>query len=44
MIYREIPTTLKETEEVMIPTDGVNWKLGGVVDSGPPDEGCEVLD
>ena len=28
----------------MIPKDGVNWKLGGVVDSVPPDEGCDVVD
>ena len=28
----------------MIPSDGVKQKLDGVVDSGPPDKGCEVLD
>ena len=27
----------------MIPTDGVKWKLDGVVDSVPPDEGCKAL-
>ena len=41
---REIPTTLKEIEEVVILTDGVKWKFDGVVDSVPPDEGYEVLD
>ena len=28
----------------MIPPDGVERKLDGVVDSVPPDKGCEVLD
>ena len=28
----------------MIQHDGVNRKLDGVVDSFPPDKGCEVLD
>jgi len=39
----EIPKSPKETEEVMSPKDGVKWKVNGVVDSVPPDEGCEVL-
>ena len=38
------PTTLKKLEEVMIPPDGVERKLDGVVDHVPPDEGYEVLD
>ena len=37
-------TTLKELKELMIPPDGVKQKLDGVVDSVPPDKGCEVLD
>ena len=28
----------------MIPPGGVRQKLDGVVDSVPPDRGCEVLD
>ena len=28
----------------MIPPDGFRQKLDGVVDSVPPDKGCEVLD
>ena len=28
----------------MIPPDGVEQRLDGVVDSIPPDKGCEVLD
>ena len=28
----------------MIPTDGAKQKLDGVVDSLPPDKGCEVPD
>ena len=28
----------------MIPPDGVKGKLDGVVDSLPPDKGCEVLE
>ena len=28
----------------MIPPDGVNRKLDGMVDSVPPDNGCELLD
>ena len=36
--------TLKEIEELMIPPDGAKQKLDGVVDSVPPDKGCEVLD
>ena len=40
---REIAETLKEVEELMIPPDGAMRKLGGVVNSVLPDEGCEVL-
>ena len=36
--------TLKEVEELMVPPDGVKRKLGGVIDSVPPDKGCEVHD
>ena len=28
----------------MIPPDSVKVKLDGVIDSVPPDKGCEVLD
>jgi len=28
----------------MIPSDGFEQKLDGVVDSVPPNKGCEVLD
>ena len=28
----------------MIPPDGVEQKLDGVVDSVPPDKGCEMFD
>ena len=35
--------TLKEVDEMMIPLDGVKRKSDGVVDSVPPDKGCEVL-
>ena len=38
MTYRKVATTLKEVEELMMPPDGVKWKLDGVVDSE------EVLD
>ena len=41
---RKIAVTLKEVEELTIPLDGVKLKLDGVVDSVPPDKGCEVLD
>ena len=40
----KIAITLKEEEEVMIRPDGVKRKLNVVVDSVPPDTGCEVLD
>ena len=40
----KIATTLKEIEELMIPPDGIEWKLDGVVDSVPPDKGCRLLD
>ena len=43
MTTREIVTTLKKVEKFMIPPDGVKRKLDGVVDSVPPDKGCEVL-
>ena len=33
-----------EVEELMIPPDSVERKLDGVIDSVPPDKGCEVLD
>ena len=36
--------TLKEVKELIIPPDGVKQKLNGVVDSVPPDKGCEVLE
>ena len=39
----KIPTILKEVEELMIVLDGVKRRLDGVVDSVPPDKGCEVL-
>jgi len=35
--------TLNEVEELMIPPDGVKLKLDRVVDSVPPDMGCEML-
>ena len=38
-----MPTTLKKVEELMIPPYGVKLKLDGVLDSVPPDKGCEVL-
>ena len=44
MAYREIATTLKEVEILMILPDCVKRKLDGVVDSIPLDKGCEVLD
>jgi len=40
---RKIATTLKEVEELMIPPVGVKLKLDGLVDSVPPDKGCEVF-
>ena len=40
----KIATTFKETEELMILQDGVKRTLDGVVDSVPPDKGCEVFD
>ena len=43
MTYKKIATTQKEVEELMIPSGGVRQKLDGVVDSVPPDRGCEVL-
>ena len=42
--YRENSNNLKEVEELMIPSGGVRQKLDGVVDSFPPDKGCEMLD
>ena len=36
--------TLNEIRELMVPPDGVKWKLDGMVDSVPPDKGCQVLD
>ena len=44
MLSKPHPTTLEKLEEVMIPPDGVKWKLDGVVDNVPPDECYEVLD
>ena len=44
MTYREITTSLKEVEVLMIPPNGVKQKLDGVVDSAPSDKGCDVLD
>ena len=43
-LTKKIAPNLKEVEELMIPADGVKQKLDGVVDSVPPDKGCEVLD
>ena len=39
-----IAATLKEVEELMIPLDCAKRMLDRVVDSVPPDKGCEVLD
>ena len=36
--------TLKQVEKLMIPPDGVKWKLDKRVDSVPPYKGCVVLD
>ena len=44
MTYREIATTLKDVEELMIPPDAIKQKLDGMVDSVPPDKSYEVLD
>ena len=44
MTYRENAATTKEAEGLMIPPDAVKRKLNGVVDSVPPEKGCEVLD
>ena len=44
MTNREIPKTLKEAEEMMIPPDSVEQKFDGVVDVVPAVMGCEVLD
>ena len=43
MTYRKISTTLKEVEELVTLPDSIKQKLDGVVDSVPPDKGCEVL-
>ena len=43
MTYREIRNNPKRVKDLMIPPDGVERKLLGVVDSVPPDEGCEML-
>ena len=43
-IYWGNPKNPQGAEEMMIPTDGVKWKLDGVVDSLSPDKGCEQLD
>ena len=40
----KIATTLKEVKELMMPPNGAKRKLDGVVDSVPPDKGCEVFD
>ena len=40
----KIATILKEVEGLMIPPDGFKRELDGVIDSVPPDKGCEVLD
>ena len=37
-------TTLRKVDGLMIPLDGVMRNLDGVVDSSPPDRGCEELD
>ena len=37
-------TTLKELEELMIPSGDVKRKLDGVIDGVPPDKGCEMVD
>ena len=44
LLSKPHPTSLKKLEEAMIPPDGVQRKLDGVVGSVPPDEGCEVPD
>ena len=44
MTYQNLATTLKEVEELMIPSDSVKRKLDGVVDSVPPEKGYAVLD
>ena len=40
----KITTTLKDVEQLMILTDSFKRKLDRVVDSVPPEKGCEVLD
>ena len=34
--------SLKKLEEVMIPPDGLKYRLKKVVDGTPPDEGLEI--
>ena len=44
MTYREYRNSPERRDELMIPPDGVKRKLDGVLDSVPPNMGCEVLD
>ena len=37
------PTSLKKLDKVMIPPDGVKYKLKKVVDGTPPDEGLKII-
>ena len=43
MTYREYRNNPERRDELIIPPDGVKRKLDGVVDSVPPNKGCEVL-
>ena len=44
MTYGKITTTMKEVEELLIPSDDIKEKLDGAVHSALPDKGCEVVD
>ena len=44
MTYRENRNNPERSRRVMIPPDGIKRILDGVVESVPPDKGCEVLD
>ena len=44
MIYRGNRNNPERVKELMSSPDGVKQKFDGVVDSVPPDKGCEVLD
>jgi len=43
MTYGKITTTMKEVEELLIPSDDFKEELDGVVHSALPDKGCEVV-